>query len=789
MKHFWTIGFLLIAAGTPLSVTAATDVSVQDLAGLQLSGYANNDLLQWTISAKSAELTPESKNVKNPTKNGVWNVRDLRLAFFSEAQKNIEMHSETAQFFPKEKCATSDAKIFVNSEIFSVQGKGWQWQNGENANRVEVKNDVIVTILRQDETDESVPEKTAKTEPEKIVVTAKTLTIINDDVGTLMRFAGAVTVLYGDVFMNADALEIALPIGKADSADLGTQGKGLKGLSAISSICGKGNAILRNRDQIAAGDEVEFVPSKDLVFVRGNAQFEDTQSKVVVRGDRGNGNIKTKHFELDGAAGTAGVEIEMPSLAMKQQKGVPINPLQRAILTGTKLIIDLKTDENILTLDGNVKLRDGDWNMSADWLCAKTTRDNQIEGEIAETSEVKNNDLSAVKSLVVRGNVKMFNVAQTLSCEQAELFPQQKRVLLTGTPTIQSHKENATLRGNSAEIFYEDERILVESDPAGTIKRVTATLPAMKDLRDKQATKNAPKMLATGDKLEVTRNGDLVVFDITGTIKIVDPELSANADRVVVFVLDKKASVQNRVPANRAPQIQRIDILGNMMLENASGRMTGNSAIVENNVKVAEWIESDEGADGARPVRVLVEPDPAKPQTTRPRFFMADENQDFKNYIEGDHLEVLLGESRVRFWLRNNVRLMTEDARGKCNTLEGLCLPQAPKNQMALERVVGRGNVNLEHGTSLALGNLLELFPQQNLAVLSGKAKMIDEQGIAVTPGEDRFVFDTKTRELTTYAVAEEKVGHGKKTMQVSRPKITISGESNFNFSVPAQKK
>ncbi|MCR5184341.1 MAG: hypothetical protein K6B46_06565 [Opitutales bacterium] len=785
--------FLVFLALQPLVCPAANDVAVKDLSGLQLSGYAKNNLLQWTIEAKSADLADESKNIKNPTKNGIWDVRELRLAFFADGEKSVEMKSESARFFPREKTASSESSVFVSGDFFSVNGKGWRWANGNNENSIEIMQGVVVTILRPKTEEDGVPAG-KNAEVEKAVVTAQKMKIVTDDAGTTMSFSGEVTVLYGEMLMNADRLEIQLPFGKSVSSDLGTSRAPFKGLSAVSSICGKGNAVLHAREHRAFGDAVEFVPAEEKVYVRGNArfEFESKNGDVVVRGAEGSGDIKTKHFELDGISGADGVpavKIEMPSLAMRRNKNWQANPLARAHLTGQKLLIDLLEDENVLTLDGNVRLYDEEWNVRANWLCARLDRDFDIEGEVSD-GNVGDNNLLAVKSLTLRGFVEVSNGTQSLHCDEAQLFPRQQKAELRGRLKIQEGE--AYLTGDRANVFYDEERLQVLGDEAKGVP-VKAWLPAMKEQRRHQleALTEVQRMSATGKNLELTHNGDLVVVDILDGIEISDPEFKASADRVVVFVKDSKDDIPRQVRKDYLdPSIQRVAVFGNINLENTSGRMTGGIATIDNNLEVTEWLDSDKGGQGERPVRIAVEADPAMPQTTRPRFFMTGEKTAAGTgaYIEGDHLEVLLEASRVRFWLRNDVRLMTEDAQGRCHTVEGLCLPKGTEKRLELERVVARGNVLLDYGSSLAKGNLLELFPQEDLAVLSGSAQLIDDRGISVTPGDDRFIYNTKTREIKTFAAAEKLVGLGQKTTQVSRPKIKISGGSDLNFVVPAKK-
>ena len=415
----------------------------------------------------------------------------------------------------------------------------------------------------------------------------------------------------------------------------------------------------------------------------------------------------------------------------------------------------------------------------------------------------------AIREIVARGNVVAISDGRTLRCEQANVFAPEKKIVLTGAPRVEAPGENATLDGDKIDIFWEDlpdgKRRLRDIDVLGTpARRVSATLPGIgSDTREKSA--------LVGDRLTMICGANVTTFDVSGNVSMRAKDLSGSCDRMILF-----ASPEMR-GKSAAAIVRRIEAIGNVSLSEKSTKITGGKATLDVNPQVKEWLaEDDNGADGNSRVCIQVRPDEDAPAETRPRIYLPENtsgaailsiSQDKKNpaekaktdvpeiapYIEGDSLEILAGEERTRFWLRDNVCLKTAEANGSCRTIEGLLLPEKTagnvsgtqnSRRLEAEKIIGRGDVAIEHDGAEAHGKTLEIFPKRNIAVLSGDARFSDAQGMKFTPGEsDKFVFDLARRELLTGAIP------GARSEQVSRPKITIPRGSDRSFIIPPSRK
>ncbi len=482
-------------------------------------------------------------------------------------------------------------------------------------------------------------------------------------------------------------------------------------------------------------------------------------------------------------------------------------------INGESLVVSSENDGEItIFLDRNVRLTDGEFSMNCNRLTLVADSQNRAQSE-AESASRGNDRFSSVKKIEALGNVSAIFESKKLSCEAAEFFPREKRILLTGAPKIFAPEEGFSLSGDRCEILGNDEQIFVYSSKPGTPKEefqnVKISLPALNSISQNRSKSGAgttnffsERSLTTkivGEDLIVSKKTEATIFDLLGNVKISGDDLDGSCDRIVVFAAPSSKNSQSE----NAGKIQQTSAIGNVELRKNSVKMTGWKATIEHDVVVSEWIQSDDtGEDGENPSRIVVEADPENVASTRPRFFVpetifgsfslsidekaakknaAKEENFSKVMIEGDRLEVLSGTARTRFWLRGNVRIFSDDARAFCNTAEGLLSPAGTTKKFSPQKIICRGDIEISHDETSAFGDLLEIFPPKNIAVLRGNSRLSRRDGTEILPVNDRFVLEMKTRKLQTgkKAVFDENAD------QVSRPKITIPAGRNSLFVVP----
>lgn len=625
-------------------------VSIETIRDLKLSGYNDDEKgeLQWRLEADSAEADPQTKS--EDIKRTAWNLSRLKLFTFGDGGEIFaEMTSPEGRFSPEKREADSDAKVEVKGANFTVRGRGWAWSGQGRENQIRVRDSVFVSI--------ALPDK-----KENLTAMSKRLFIHGEETQTVLTFSGDVKVAYEDIFMACDTLEILVPERSGSrTADLrGAENR--DGLKAVRSVTGRGNVKITRGSTQLFGDAAEFLPQEDLFHVRGNARFEDVSGGISVRGDAANGKIDEQFVEIlstkpnPALPGTPiAVSVEMPSLAARGNgdAGTAESGF-RTLVSGKRMTIRSAENENVISLFDEVRVTDSDIRIDAEKLVV--TADSSGKMPLLETSsDSEKDDLSKVRAVVAEGGVRADYSGRVLHCDRADVFPQENRIFLTGTPKVVSAEENAALSGDRVEIFLDRDVIEVFSEeksggnaPAETPRRVTVELPDFASVSE--SGKNSSRVgdasvggttKITGDHLTLTRGDDLSTFDIFGNVLMNSDELSGRCDRLVVFADPKPPSARGASSASRrdAPsdlsQIKKIVAVGNVDLEQDGYVLTGGRASITPAVGLREWVAEDRisSADGDSPFLVVVEPD--SETGTRPRIT-------FENAAAGAHLEFAL---------------------------------------------------------------------------------------------------------------------------------------------------
>lgn len=381
-------------------------------------------------------------------------------------------------------------------------------------------------------------------------------------------------------------------------------------------------------------------------------------------------------------------------------------------------------------------------------------------------------------------------------------------------------------------------------------RRVEAVLPHISEIgesaeRSAIASEKKPQTIIIGEQLNLTRGSDLSTFDFFGNVELSADTISGSCDRVVVFADSTQSKKDDLSQVKKIIAEGSVELnQGGYELTGGRATITPGIKLKE------WTSEDESDADGDAPFLVVVEPDresgvrpriifpndtdngvlkfalptsadaqEATPEPEEASEESADESEDDnevlpltkkiaddpepaktteapdvkKTYLECDAMDLIAGKRRARFFLRGDVILVTEGgAHGMCDTVEGLLLKrEVPGGEdgpekFDAEKVICRGKVRLVHDGSSGRGSVLEIFPKENRAILSGNAHYKDKSGIELRPGNDRFMFDLEKRQMITgiLSMPESDV-----PAQVSRPQIIIPKGRNRIFVIPKSAK
>ena len=782
--------FLLAA---PAENFAGSEIKIDAVAGLTLSGYDKEDALKWTISADAAELDKAHRadNV-DAIRDGQWNVRGLKVKTFSDGNDEVVITSATAVFFPRERRAEGKELVEVKdlAKRFYVKGIGWFWKcdKASDVNSIAVTDGVSVELYDAKALGDERDAKAVK-------VSAQRLDIALTDRETVFTFSSRdrtrVKLTQGDIVTYCDKLEVVIPQNahEMDEASHGGDNSTTSGnsLQRIKKISGQNNVEIFHGGRRIKGDSVELIPEENRFLVTGGVEFNDPASKLNIRGEKSVGlfHSEGKKLSLESVniEGKNGEAIRVTTQSLESQK----NASGTALFTGKKLSVRFpQADQTTICLEGDVELTDSTLTLNCDKLEADASR--------AVQSAEGNHRLAAVREIRAEGKVKAVQDGRICECESVKIDTEKELTLLSGNPRMYVPAQHFSLTGEHCEIDRKNELLRVFGG---------ADKPVRAELQNKNSASNTR---LESEFLEVTRDKNQaqhIVFDLSGKVRLSNPgeQLDGSCDRLRCFYKPDKTQKNKGTLAS----LQKIEALGNVELQKEATRISGGKALMFNNIVVSEWMRSDDdGSDGKNPMLIKVLPGDefaagGRPQIRFPksatgkRFSLPlpgtesarQENRaDREILVEGDTLETIIGERRLRFWLRDQVVFSMDDTTCTCGEFEAELRRRDSKAAFEAESIFARKDVKIARKDAYAAGKQLEIFPKKQIGFLSGNAHMFSEQFGKTVPGKaagDRFILDLAKSEIRMET--DPKLLEGTPA-QVARPRTVLPKNIRDEFSL-----
>ncbi len=780
--------FLLAA---PAENFARSEIQIDAVEGLTLSGYDREDSLKWTISAKAAELDKAQRadNV-DAIRDGQWNVRGLEVKTFSDGNDEVVITSATAVFFPRERRAEGKELVEVKDLAgrFYVKGIGWFWKcdKASDVNSIAVTDGVSVELY-----DAKAPGDAQKA----VKISAQRLDIRLTDHETVFTFSSRdrtrVKLAQGDIITYCDKLDVVIPQNahEMDEASHGGNNPATNGnsLQRIKKISGQKHVEISHGGRRIKGDSVELIPEENRFLVTGGVEFNDPASKLNIRGEKSVGLFRSegKKLSLESVhiEGKNGEAIRVTTQSLENQK----NTSGTALFTGKKLsVLFPQADQTTICLEGDVELTDSTLTLNCDRLEADASR--------AVQSAEGDRRLAAVREIRAEGKVKAVQDGRICECESVKIDTEKELTVLSGHPRMSVPAQHFALSGERCEIDRKNELLRVFGE---TGKPVRAEL---------QNKNTASKTLLEGEFLEIVREKNQaqhIVFDLSGKVRLsnTDAQLDGTCDRLRCFYKPDRTQKNKDALAS----LQKIEALGNVELRKEAARISGGKALMFNNIVVSEWMRSDDdGSDGKNPMLIKVLPGDASAAGGRPqiRFPKSVTGKRFslplpgtesakpearsaqEILVEGDTLETIIGERRLRFWLRDQVVFSMDDTTCTCGEFEAELRRKDSKSAFEAESLFARNDVKIARKDAYAAGKQLEVFPKKQIGFLSGNARMVSGQFGETVPGKaagDRFILDLAKSEIRMET--DPKLLEGTPA-QVARPRTILPKSIRDDFSL-----
>lgn len=270
--------------------------------------------------------------------------------------------------------------------------------------------------------------------------------------------------------------------------------------------------------------------------------------------------------------------------------------------------------------------------------------------------------------------------------------------------------------------------------------------------------------LAEADQVVVQTDDDALQLSMLGSVHYVAGAVTTDSDQFVAFALPRGKDRRDFV-------LSKAILTGKVRYAQPGLRCAAERIDLNPAVQVEEIFKTD--ALSASPRLLTLSGGAGE---TRPRLYVRYADGRSAEFI-ADAQEVLSTPSLTKFFLRGSVGMMTEDTLATCDLLEGLASPDKDGHLVA-RRMVGRGNLKVAAGGSVATGRTLEVSPDKGEARLYGEARIRDKDGNEGQPARE-VAYDFR-RKAWRMESAESETVPG----QVVRPKIFLGRD----FTLPEVK-
>jgi lipopolysaccharide export system protein LptA len=493
------------------------------------------------------------------------------------------------------------------------------------------------------------------------------------------------------------------------------------GDASCRSVVASGRVVRVLDKQTLRGDSATFDPKDDSAELVGHVELEEPEVKASAQRLRHQPKLGlTELFAGDG---------KQVNLHLQRKRQEP------ADLAGELVTIrrDGATGNSQVEVQDNASFLSAQSNLTARKLVATEGRD-------------------GTSLLVAEGGVKGRLEGNQFEAGKAR-WDRAKRILdLQELPRIREAR-GLEAAGFSIRTDALKDRIEIRSGPG---IRAAIRLPAGE-------LGGAPGLAEANQIVVVTEDGAMQV-EMMGAVRYVAGKVTTQSDQMVAFATPK--------PKNPSEyELNKAILSGNVRYVQPGLRCAAERIDLTPAVQIEEVLTKD--ALAGRPRLLTLS---GGSGASRPHLFLTSTGGKNVEFIADAH-EVLTTPELTKFFLRGSVAMDSDGTDATCDLLEGMAAPDKAGHLVA-RQVVGRGNVVVVAGGTMAKGRTLEMQPEKGSARLIGDARIVDRLGNEGVPAKE-VTYDTRT-----HAWRMDSAPDDANPGQVVRPKIFLGRD----FTLPEVK-
>jgi lipopolysaccharide export system protein LptA len=804
--RFWRRGLAcaITAVLAVASAWAATSPAVNSASldrFILSGGYGADGYKGWDLEGRQTLMQSSDK----------VDIANLKLRLFSSVDPHpveATIDSPVATVNPANSTAHGDDFLTIKGGTYLVTGRNWTWDG--KSGTTSVGRDVAVTFTAP-------PTPATPSSPAKsgtpVLVHSDSL-IINEDPKNpgrnLFSFTGNV-----DITSTADdkagnttshttsrSLEVIAARSATGATPTPATGGNAAGAGQIERIFARDNVHINQGEIEAQSQLAEIVPSTQQVILSGLPQVHELGSDATLQGGRiiwWNNNTQRLEVEprADGPNRPARVRVSLPPLSAStaDEAGVtkptlpPVVNAPRLVITGESQQADMGQSGRHFVVNRSVHVEDPELKMDTNRLEAEfSPLTTDPKAPVANSPAAGAPSVGKLTHLLASGAVVVHQLDpvtkndRVTTADQAEIFPKDNTVVLTGHPHIDDSKADISgeriilITNNKAatpqQAATKDERAFV----AGS-----ATTPATLILPPPRPAAGAPPPPAnagtriTSQTISMSRGNETTLFKFTGGVQVNAQDMNSTSDLLEANALNAATpSTPGRAAGpGQIGGIVSMVATGHVLISQEAFQARGAMAQI---VPEAE-LYADTGEGSTPTIRkihsVTLRGDPSgatgplRPIVTLPP--LGDLGWDLpmgnvakpvapvappavpsNTTIISDEQQLLTTPSGNNTYLfKGHVQIVSSSMNGTCDEMTANARPDpspAPgsvSGSSSIDYIVATGNVRFAQGTRIATGGKAEIFVGNGTVILSDHPLLLDSaDGSRAGDVGQRLVFD-----------------------------------------------
>lgn len=707
---FGTIKAIVFAAAA-LAAFSAQQSHAQRMTTMLPGTVKNFELPNFdeNTGAKQWDLFGNSATYKSDTR---IDVEGLRLMLFEEKDGKLKatITSPEANVNPVKKFVSGDTDIFVTAPEFKIDGKKWTWDSAKKF--VEVFNGIKVNITPPDGGEKSTGKEGEAAKDYATLITGEYGSMLNGAESNVFEVRKSVELVNSQMKLECDRLRVNAP-------------KEKKSETGLDEIFASGNVkMLYEKKDIRAG-EAKIDPGASTAFLSGNPHIKDIPSSAEISGSSIALDKNKKTLAAESAGGIRATAV----IYNTDDDG------EREKITISADSIKMRTEgeKNFFDFSGNVDVEADSFKASCDSLVAESS---SKDGGKPQVAYIKGS-----------GHIRLSNENGVATADNMEILPSKSEVALSDNASLLDNERGMRLYAQAIVFLKERSTGLAFSNPSD--KNSYVTLKMREGISADEKLKTQTETTVKSRRLKFVKNQKNMHFDFERDVNITSDDIKASCQKMQVLAMrDKKGG----------DSVRKITASDNVKISQKGYSAEAETAVIypklkggkADNSKAAahRYVELLTAANnpGKRPTIYL----PATKSIGLEEVRAGSKLESKPTVITSDKQWLVGGTESDRYFFEGDVKAVGTDMDVSCDKAE-VGIRKRKGGGHSINKIDLYGNVNLSSGLKAATCGKAEIFPEDEMVVLSEDPVVIDREDNTRVSGP-RMVYNRGRRSMTVEA-------------------------------------